>query len=103
MSALQMRQRSAGTGLEGGVVKTTDHFATVVALRQLTGRDTPINHRIANVVAIVDRLRMTMESWNAIPPRAAAVDAAIVQVDALARALRELRAESAKAVTFDAA
>jgi hypothetical protein len=66
-----------------------DHLATVAALRQLRGL--PVHQQIAEPVAAIDVLHRSTRAWSAFTPRPAALAAAIVQADAIARSLRELR------------
>jgi hypothetical protein len=80
-----------------------DHLGAVVALRQLAGRELPLHRRIADTRAGIERLETGTRSWPAFAPRRAALDDAIVQADAVARALRELRAALSAEVPPDAA
>lgn len=79
---------------------TNNHLATVIAMRELAGIQP--QHRIVDILAGVERLHATTRSWAALDPRTAVIDDLIVQVDAIGRALRELRMKSAKAVTHAA-
>lgn len=69
------------------------HLAHVAALRQLAGRELPIHKRLADVAQAADALATATRSWPALEPRGDAVERAALQADALARALRELRAD----------
>lgn len=69
-----------------------DHIGRVVALRQLARKSKPMHERIAEPVKAIDALWVATQSWTAFAPKPAALDAAIVQADAIARSLRELRA-----------
>lgn len=68
-----------------------DHLARVVALRQLAGRELPLHRRIADLRAAILALETATRSWQAFAPKPAALEAASVQADAVARGLRELR------------
>ena len=68
-----------------------DHYASVVAWRQLAGRQRPTDEQIAQAVDAIQSLGTGTRSWKAFPPKRDALDAAIRQADAIARALRQLR------------
>jgi hypothetical protein len=51
----------------------------------------PLHRRIADARAAIERLSTASRSWPAFMPDVPALDAAIVQADAVARSLRELR------------
>ncbi len=72
-------------------MKRPDHFAQVAALRQLAGRSLPIHERIAQCCNAIGALHTATRSWPAFAPRLTTLDDMIVQADAVARSLRELR------------
>ena len=72
-------------------MRPPDHFAQVAALRQLAGRALPLHERIANCTKAIDALHRVSRPWAAFAPRMSVLDDAIVQADAVARSLRELR------------
>ena len=70
-------------------MKSPDHLAHVVALRQLAGRDFPIHKRIADACDCIAKLETGTRSWRAFAPRLALLDSAIVQADAIADGTRQ--------------
>jgi hypothetical protein len=51
----------------------------------------PLHRRIGDARAAIERLNTASRSWTTFAPDMAALDAAVVQADAVARSLRELR------------
>lgn len=75
------------------MTRPPDHLAAVVALRQLAGREQPLHKRIGDLRAGIEALETATRSWQAFAPKPAALEAVSLQADAVARGLRELRAE----------
>lgn len=79
-----------------------DHLAHIAAVRRLAGRELPKHRRAAEVAEAAAALAAATRTWTAVEPRAAGIEAAIAQADAVARALRELRAASLQPETAPA-
>lgn len=65
---------------------------TVAALRRMAGNETPRHRQIEHVCEATEALAAGTRGWRMFAPRPAVLDSAIVQADAVARAMRELRA-----------
>lgn len=80
-----------------------DHAATIVAMRQLAGKQQPIHLQIDGVIDAARVLAALTQSWRPFAPRPSSLDGAIAQCDALARSLRELRLALSQGGPNDAA
>ena len=80
-----------------------DHTATVVAMRQLAGKQQPVHLQIDGVIDAARVLATITQSWRPFAPKLHAIDNAVAQADALARSLRELRLALSQGGPKDAA
>lgn len=72
------------------------HLEQVAALRQLAGRELPIHRRLSDLAQAAESLASVTRGWSAFAPRGDALDRAVTQAEAVARALRELRSDMAR-------
>lgn len=68
-----------------------DHLARIAGMRQLAGKQLPYHRDIVEPVRALQKVVESTKNWEVFTPRKAAIDAAIVQLDGIVRALRELR------------